>query len=323
MSVIRLQDLASFPDHSIAVFANDAGAATHILNWLRPFTSKLKLCVSGPAARLFSSSLDYNSVNRFSFSAAFHNCQLVITGTGWETDLEFDAILSANARKIPVVSVLDHWVNYPARFCRNNISTYPSTLWVADSEASVIASQQFPDIPIVTLDNEWIKHLTASVLSLRQQSSSGSNFLPQPAYHLLYLLEPISKKWSHPTLLHSNEPGEFQALDYWFQSFPKLSSNCLIAPSHPDFRIRLRLHPSEPSDKYSKYLNGQQYPFPVLLDDSPSLEHALAWSHIAFGVETQALAASIACSIPSFSTLPPWGHECRLPHGELVQIRHL
>ena len=69
---------------------------------------------------------------------------VVITGTGWSSDLEHQARKLAFSRNIPSVAVLDHWVNYRERFKRNGTSQLPGELWVSDAEAATFG---FPNVP--------------------------------------------------------------------------------------------------------------------------------------------------------------------------------
>ena len=49
----------------------------------------------------------------------------------------------------------------------------------------------------------------------------------------------------------------------------------------------------------------------------------LSGSDACFGCETQALAISIACGLPTYSVIPPWGPKCRLPHINIIHLRKI
>ena len=58
-------------------------------------------------------------------------------------------------------------------------------------------------------------------------------------------------------------------------------------------------------------------------DPRSGLAEALAWGDLAFGCETQALVAAMACDLPAFSTVPPWAPPCRLQQASLLQLSRL
>ena len=143
-----------------------------------------------------------------------------------------------------------------------------------------------------------------------------------PAARLLYLLEPIRLSWNTGSPVESEE-AEFQALRYWLTNLPNLIDAGWVASSDELEAIVLRLHPSEPVDKYDDFIAGALGRWPISFDTSPSLPHSLAWADAAFGCETQALVAAMACDLPAFSTIPPWAPPCRLPQASLHHLNRL
>ena len=116
-----------------------------------------------------------------------------------------------------------------------------------------------------------------------------------------------------------NEPSEIKILRYWLKQLDMLIKLGWISEQYKSLELILRLHPSEPKDKYDKFIAEASKSWFVELDRDP-LSESLAKADIAFGYETQALVAALACDLPSFSTIPPWRRPCRLPHNSL---RHL
>jgi hypothetical protein len=237
---------------------------------------------------------------------------MLISGSGWSSDLEHNARVLARERGIPSVAVLDHWVNYRVRFERGGEEVLPDQLWVADAEAQALAQDVFPELPVLQLPNHWLSELSRAVASTRLHPPQ------QPAQRLLYLLEPIRVPWPDGRL--AEEPGELQGLRYWLDQLPSLAEQGWIAPSEQLEALALRPHPSEPAGKYDALIAEVGGRWPIRLDPSPSLAISLAWADITFGCETQALVAALACGLPAFSTVPPWAPPCRLPQAAL---RHL
>ena len=281
--------------------------------WLAPHQAKLRPCLEGPAQALFSAKLgplpDHN------LEQSLEGASLLISGSGWGSDLEHNARARARQLGIPSVAVLDHWVNYRARFERHGVEVLPDQLWVADAEAKALAQATFPDLPVLQLPNHWLQDLKATVAATREKPAQ------QPARRLLYLLEPIRVPW--PGGEKANKPGELQGLHYWLRQLPLLAERGSIAPADQLEALALRPHPSEPAGKYDALITEARQSWPIQLDASPSLGAALAWADAAFGCETQALVAALACDLPSFSTVPPWAPPCRLPQAALQHLSHL
>ncbi|MEB3353690.1 MAG: hypothetical protein VKM34_05585 [Cyanobacteriota bacterium] len=247
---------------------------------------------------------------------ALAGAQVLISGTGWASDLEHRARRLARQRRIPIVAVLDHWVNYRERFQREGKEQLPDGLWVSDTEAAALANAAFPNVPVLQLPNHWLEGIWSTVQVLRSMTNSQPR---RPARRLLYLLEPIRVPWSHGSA-GASEAGEVQSLRYWLQQLPCLINQGWVAPQHELEALALRPHPSEPVGKYDALIAEAAASWPIQLDRASGLSEALAWADAAFGCETQALVAAMFCNLPAFSTLPPWAPPCRLPHEN---IRHL
>ena len=312
-SSITPASLSQLAEASVAVCAHDAGAASHLAAWLAPHKPQLRPCLAGPARSLFAARL--GPLPEHSLESSLEGACLLISGSGWSSDLEHNARALARQRGIASVAVLDHWVNYRARFKRGGEEVLPDQLWVADAEAQALAQASFPELPVLQLPNHWLAELSQAVASTRSQPAQ------QPARRLLYLLEPIRVPW--PDGPWEDEPGELQGLRYWLEQLPRLAEQGWIAPREQLEALALRPHPSEPAGKYGALIAEAGSHWPIRLDPSPSLAAALAWADITFGCETQALVAALACDLPAFSTVPPWAPSCRLPQAALHHLSRL
>ena len=138
-----------------------------------------------------------------SLSAVVDTSSVVITGTGWSSDLEHQARQLAFRRNIPSVAVLDHWVNYRERFRRNGTSQLPGELWVSDAEAATLASLLFPNVPVKQLPNIWLEGLRTKVDSIRRIQKRSLQ--PScPAKRLIYFLEPIRVLWNEGPVINQS-----------------------------------------------------------------------------------------------------------------------
>lgn len=303
----------------IALVAHDAGAASHIASWFSNFDQPLHIYAEGPAKSLFQNVFDQPLEG--SLESAVCKSACLITGTGWASDLEHRARLVASNRNIPCVSVLDHWANYRERFQRDGLEVLPHQLWVTDSDAAALATSTFSDISVLQLPNLWLEALCSEVHILRASTATISQS-KRPARRLLYLLEPIRVTWSQGSV-EPLEPGEFQGLRYWLKQLPLLIEQGWVAPLHELEALALRPHPSEPIGKYQDLIHEASANWPIHLDQARSLPESIAWADAAFGCETQALVAAMACNLPAFSTVPPWAPPCRLPQTTLQHLSRL
>lgn len=305
----------------LTVVAHDAGAANHIFAWLS--NERPTVCLAGPAQALWQAHiqktarlpdsrlglpLERDSEQPFllesALVAALADAATVITGTGWESNLEHDARKLARERGIHSIAVIDHWTNYADRFVRNGETVLPDEIWVSDSYAADIARLNFPTVSVVQQDNVYLSGLVAEVESRQLPAAKHGND------RVLYVLEPIRHIWGELA-----EPGEFLALDYFMAQRHR-------AQVSVDAEIRLRPHPSEPIGKYDAWLARRGDPR-VSLDQSASLADALAWSNIVAGCQTYAMVLALACGRKVLSTIPAWAPPCALPHQGIEKIAQL
>ena len=303
----------------MAVCAHDAGAASHMAAWLAPLQPQLRLFLAGPAESLFQARLGAATGSFPTLEEALAGAHVLISGTGWASDLEHRARRLARQRGIPSVAVLDHWVNYRGRFHRQGKQHLPDALWVSDAEAYSLAKAAFPNVPVLQLPNHWLEGLCNTVEVLRSKADHQPH---RPARRLLYLLEPIRVPWIQGPGGES-EAGEIQGLRYWLQKLPNLIAHGWVAPQHELEALALRPHPSEPQGKYDELIAEAASTWPIQLDRAPALAEALAWADIAFGLETQALVAAMACNLPAISSVPPWAPPCQLPQASLHHLSRL
>ena len=122
-------------ERPVAVVCHDAGAANIILSWLSAAgLDGCRIYLKGPAAQLWSLRLPVSALAD-TLKAALWGCETLISGTGWESDLEHRARLLARDRTINSIAVLDHWVNYAQRFERGGVTVLPDEIWVTDDYA--------------------------------------------------------------------------------------------------------------------------------------------------------------------------------------------
>lgn len=302
----------------LTVVAHDAGAANHIFAWLG--NEQPTMYLEGPSLLMWQSRI--HNIGRVSSTESTHkskpNSELfllaenglaeailgastVVTGTGWESNLEHNARKLARKQGIRSIAVIDHWTNYGARFIRNGEQVLPDEIWVSDSYAAEIAQVTFPTVKVTQLPNAYLLGLVAEVEALQEPAATQGND------RVLYVLEPIRHSWGE-----LDEPGEFLALDYFMAHRQR-------APISVDAEIRLRPHPSDSPGKYEGWLYRHANSS-VSLDKSATLAEGLAWANVVAGCQTYAMVLALACGRTVISTIPAWAPPCVLPHGGIVKL---
>jgi hypothetical protein len=222
----------------------------------------------------------------------------LITGTGWASNLEFEARRLAKQIGLHSIAVLDHWSNYEERFSREGEIVLPDELWVVDSYAEELAHKAFPQVPVFHKPNSYAEYEAGLIAPITDSTPNN----------LLYLLEPIRLDW------RQDEPGEYQALRYFLECLPRIG-----LPS--GMVVYLRCHPSESPQKYAAFLNERR-DFPVRMS-SGTLAHELSASRWVAGCQTYAMTIALRAGRRVFCTLPPWAPVCVLPHQGIVHLRDL
>jgi hypothetical protein len=134
-----------FGTRVIGIVANDSGGANQIYYLIKQIKKPVLAYLKGPASNIFKNgNIQYTPIKKFS---DLKKCDLVVTGSGWMTDLEFNAIKFCEESNIPSLTVLDHWVNFKSRFSRK-FEIVPNMLAVTNKIAFKFAEQDFQDIPI-------------------------------------------------------------------------------------------------------------------------------------------------------------------------------
>ena len=311
ISCITPDSLKSWPEGTVAIVANDAGAARLLFSWLEPLNRQLNICATGPAKTIAQK----ERPNKTIFTdpkSCIKGCNLLISGTGWASSIEHEALLIAAEQNIPSIAVLDHWVNYEERFVRNGHMQLPDTLWVSDKEAKQIAAILFPDIPITQLPNRWMEDLVRKVNAYRDEYEKK---LPsEPARNLLYLTEPTRDR---ETGEQTHE--ELDYLEHWLSQLPSLISKGWIDANQ--VALKIRVHPSEALKQYNDWIKSYKGPWNISVDTEASLEKSLAQTDLTFGHETQALVAAICCNIKAISCHPPNKEPGRLPHKNIIKLK--
>ncbi len=297
----------------ITISAHDAGAAYHLLEIYKKNISNSKLCLDGPAFDIFNNYCE--NLKNYDLTDSLLGSKYLISGTGWSDSLEHNSRKLAAKKGIFNIAVIDHWVNYFDRFKREEELILPDEIWVTDDEALKIANNVFSNIPINKIPNFWLEDIKLKVIYKKKKLSLiKDNHCPTK---LLYFTEPMRSKWGN------SEEGEFQSMRYFFENIEKLSQLNFICPIDKLKKITIKLHPSEITSKYDDLIEEFNKNIPINVTMEKDISKVLVDSEACIGCETQALVVSLSCGLPTFSSIPPWGPKCRLPHKDIIHLRNI
>lgn len=276
----------------LAVVCHDAGACNVILPWLGRRHFQLRAVMQGPARRLWQARFG-DAPLCHSVDEALDGARLLLSGTGWASDLEHRARVQAQLRGVRSVALIDHWVNYPERFVRDGVTQWPDEFWLTDADALALARWHFPPQRLRGYRNLYLAEQAAAVRPLADAEAD-----------VLYVMEPMRHDWGRGCA------GEWQALDWFMQH--RVAAGIPAAAG-----IRLRPHPSDEAGKYATWL--ARHPA-VQLDHSATLADALQGARWVVGCESYALVVALAAGRTVLCSLPPWAPKCRLPLAGLRRL---
>ena len=287
----------------LGLVCNDAGSANLIVNWFKEYQQNKKiLChVNGPAKEIFQ--CECPEIKNLPLDTLINSVRTLITGTGWSSNIEYNARLKASKNNVLNIAVLDHWTDYKKRFTRNSLEHLPEIILVSDEIALEKAKKIFPNIEILLLENLYLENL---VLSIKKGKLHNQN----KSHKILYVLEPIRGDWGDLKTL-----GEFQALDYFVE-------NLNLFGSINEIEIRLRKHPSESNNKYLSWLKKNKE-INVSMDISSSLVDSIKWSDTVVGCQTFAMVIGLKSGRRVVTSIPPNMPKCVLAQKEIKTIEQL
>lgn len=292
-------DVLAFP---AVIACHDAGAANHVIAWIKNglLSGDCRAVMEGPARKLWAANGLDEAVLYSSLGDTLGGAACMVSGTGWGSNLEYDARVLARKQGLPSIAVLDHWVNYMPRFERQGEWVLPDELWVTDTYAYAMAKRELSDTPVCLMQNAYIDGLVQNISAVSLPPSSSE---PQ----ILYVQEPVRSDWGR-----QGSSGEFQALEYFMRNIDLLGMG-----SNPE--IVLRPHPSDPSGKYDQWIAAHPE-FSIRVDNTSDLACAIARAEYVVGCQTYAMVVALAARKKVVSSLPPWAPLCSLPHSEILML---
>jgi hypothetical protein len=289
----------------ICVVSHDAGGAEIISSYIRQEGLECLYVLDGPAIKIFNRKLGKLKNNKL--EDVIDNVDWILCGTGWQSDLEWDAINLAKKSNIKSIAYLDHWVNYPARFIRHGITCLPNEIWVGDKYSEKIARNTFPEVTIKLEDNVYFKDVKREIVAIGR---SGNEI--RTRVRALYVCEPIRE---HALSEYGDEYYwgyvEEDALRYFLDNIQLLNESVES--------LLVRPHPSDSIDKYDGIIS--EYDLPISRGGDKTLFEEVAESDIVVGCESMAMVIGLLAGKRVVSCIPPEGKECELPQPEIEYLR--
>tara|TARA_B100000795_G_scaffold123085_1_gene91668 strand:- start:8164 stop:9027 length:864 start_codon:yes stop_codon:yes gene_type:complete len=252
----------------VAIISHDSGGAEILSSFVKLYRAKYSYTVSGPAINIFK-----NKVNNFKIlplKQNVDNSDIIITGTGLGSDLEYKAIVYSKKKDKLVYSYLDHWVNYRKRFIRDKKLELPDEIWVGDKYAKKIASKLFDNV----------------------------KFVPNPYWSLtIKQFKKIKKKINSNNIIFVSSNSNRLKV--------KKSRDLVIFKKFLDFvkkkkinnKIIIRKHPTEKNNKFNSKIYKKTN---IKLDVNKSLTSSMCNCSMIFGHNTMALVIGKLCGLKTF-----------------------
>ncbi len=285
---------------NIAIVAHDSGAANLILGFIKNNTkNNYYFYLKGPAKKIFEES--YKSFKNRSIKFLLDNCDVLISGTGWQSDFEHLARCKFKKRNKKIISVIDHWVNYKERFENEDQNEFLSDeIWVFDKTALKIAKKTFPDILIIEQKNFYVHDIVEKINQLGNHGKYNS---------ILYVLEPIRDGFKQ------KDGDEFKCIDYFFKKISKFNINYK--------EIIFRPHPSENDNKYDSFLSLYENDFKIKIDKKSSLEKLISKSSVVVGYGSMAMYIADKAGKKIISSRMPYHPPLNMPIQNLHDLKKL
>ena len=291
----------------LGVVCHDAGGAEVVSSWLNQTKNPFLAYLEGPAVKIFKEKLGIE--NRYSMNELLNRVDWLLCSTSWQNDVEIRAIKQAQKLGKLSVAFLDHWVNYDDRFNYQGDKILPDEIWVCDKYAMEMASIYFPETSLKIVSNPYFQDLKVHLDKIRKEDQSTG-------FDILYVCEPVR---DHYKLKYGNENclgyTEEDALIYFFNNLDVLP----IKPSS----IVVRPHPADDVGKYD-WVTGYQTKFlTIRVDCKETLIKQVVKSKLVVGCESMAMVVGLLAKKLVFTSIPPGGRNCALPHNEIFSIKSL
>lgn len=291
----------------IAIVAHDAGGAEILASYVAHVRPECVLALDGPAVKVFERRL--GAVTTIPVADAVTRADWLLTGTGWQSDIEWHALGHARVAGKRSVAFLDHWVNFQDRFVRDGRKHLPDEIWVGDEMALREARTCFPGVPIKLVPNPYFEDVRREIAA-----RSAARLPREGGVDVLFVSEPIR---DHSQRRFGDERHwgytEIDALRYLLNHLYLLGKKVRS--------VTVRPHPAEPLNKYDWVT--QEFGAGVVAGGRRHLFDEIADSDIVAGCESMAMVVALVAGRRVVCCIPPGGRPCSLPHAQIESLQTL
>ncbi len=247
----------------IAVFSFDAGGSELIASLQESKKDKYTFYnFSEPSAPFLKILKDDNITIESSPKKIISKLQeiqpdLIMTGTGWQSETYNIFLQYGKEHDIPTVSLIDHWTPYKKRFTRQ----LPDYLATFDEKSTALALEEGFE-HVVQLKNYHLLHLQKRFEKINTPQSNQLLFLTEPTAEVAKKRFNESRYWG------------FDELDV-FEEVKNFATK-------QELQLLIRLHPSDTKTRYQKLDPNAHFSSNTLLED-------IAASEVIIGIDTVAL----------------------------------
>ena len=293
------------PEGKVAIIAHDAGGAEILSSWILCNPTDFITVLDGSAKKIFKDKLD--DLFETSLSNAVKRADWVLTGSGWKSCLEYDAIAYSKNKDKRVITFLDHWGNFRERFIRNGVYQFPDKIWVGDKYALEIARKSLPEVAVINqVVNPYFQDIKEELKKYSKPTVTGKT-------RILYVTEPTSE---HALAQEGNERHwgrtEFDALRYFLENIEKICTGGIEV-------ITVRPHPAEKQGKYD-YIIDHFEDLPIEINRDQELLQQIAKHHWVVGCNTIPMVIGLMNGNRVLCSIPPNGGPCQLPFEGIQHI---
>ncbi len=269
------------------VVSHSAGGADLLSSWVRRNPGSYNFYLSGPAVNIFSQKLGLEFSPKQMLSA--EGADRIFTTISWESDWELEAIIIAQEANVPVILVLDHWVNFEERLQRFNRIPFPDELWVTDHRALELLGKSAFTGPAKIIGNLASEDIVAEV---GEKTASFPN--QQPRKRVLFLGENLSRSVDGKA-----DPGSYQKSEEVLALSTLIRH--LVGTSRDLTTLRVRPHPTETMAKYDGVLQRLDADNIEIEVSSHRLADDLVWASHVFGISSMGLVHAVLSGRPTTS----------------------
>lgn len=197
------------------------------------------VCVGSSVSKRIFETYNIKCLDKFD---AMESCDLIVTGTHFCGGLDMQFIKTALEKKIPVVSIVEHWSWYLQRFTdENGQQCFPNYIIVNDDFAEQEAIKEgLPKNIIKVLGNPVFENYQKKQLTPESKEEWLSSFS--------FLNKPVI------TLVSENNNKTFSKNTPYYLGFDEFDViEDILSVIKNDFNLVIKLHPSEEMNKYVRY----------------------------------------------------------------------